>query len=223
MTTRTIEITKQDFESKSELLEYDYEFLSKLEGMFDHSEGGLFNWRTAENMVHQLKFHKKYLQKIQPKYILEIGTFKGFYSYVVKKEIPEVKVYTFGINEESQLCVDAINELYGENFITFFPGDSLETLTSFDNPDDIPFDMAWVDGGHSYECAISDLVNCGKLGIENILIDDCDMGQVTAALRDFCNMVFSDNENDYSYSIKDYSPNERMITYLSREKIYENI
>ena len=218
MARKTIEITKQDFESHSELHEYDYDFLSKLEGLFDHSEGGLFNWTAAENMLHQLRFHKKYLQKIQPKYILEIGTFKGFYSYVVKKEVPEVKVYTFGINEGSQLCVDEINKLYGENFITFFPGDSVETLTDFDNPDDIQFDMAWVDGGHSYECASSDLINCGKLGIENILIDDCDMWQVDKALREFCDMIFSNGESEYSYSVKDYSPNERRITYLSREK-----
>lgn len=219
MNTKTIEITKEDFDTKPELLEYDYEFLSSLEAMFEHSEGGLFNWTTAENMVHQLNFHKKYLKEINPKYILEVGTFKGFYPYVVKKELPEVKIYTFGINEESQLCVDAINELYNEEFITFFPGDSKKTLTDFDNPEDIPFDMAWVDGGHTYDCAISDLTNCAQLGIENILLDDCDMGDVARAVNEFTNTVFSNGEKDYSYSIEEISPHERRITYLKREEV----
>lgn len=216
--TTTIQLKKEEFLANKELVNYDYDFLCKLHSMFDYAEGALFNWTTCDASVHQINFHKKWLSEINPNYILEIGTYKGFYSYFVKDLLPNVKVYTFGINEESQLCVDAINKFYKENFITFFPGDSRETLTNFNNPDDIKFDVAWVDGGHSYDCAISDLINCANLGIENILIDDCDLAQVAQAVNEFLNTFFSPVEgtDEYVYVVKDQSPHERKIIFLER-------
>lgn len=216
--TTTIQLEKEEFLANKELANYDYDFLCKLQSMFDYGEGALFNWRSCDSAVHQINFHKKWLSEINPNYILETGTYKGFYSYFVKNLLPNVKVYTFGINEESQLCVDAINEFYNENFITFFSGDSKKTLTNFDNPDNIKFDVAWVDGGHSYDCAISDLINCANLGIEKILIDDCDLAQVAQAVDEFLNTSFSPVEGteEYMYVIKDQSPYERKIIFMER-------
>lgn len=204
---------RDEFLSNEDLKDYDYDFLNKLYTIFLDDEGALFNWTTCGSLVKQLNFHKKYVNEIQPKNVLEIGTHKGYYSYFMKKLVPDIKIWTFGINEESQLCVDEIHKYFGEEFITFFPGDSVETLTNFQNADQIKFDLAWVDGGHDYGCAFSDLENCARLEIDNILIDDCDGHQVSAAVKDFI------DDNISKYIITDVNPHERSITYIRKIKL----
>lgn len=205
---------REEFTACEDLKEYDYDFLNKLYVMFLDDEGALFNWLSCGSLVNQLNFHKKWISEIKPKFVLEVGTHKGFYSYFMKKLVPDIKIHTFGINEESQLCVDEIHKFFEEEFITFYPGDSVETLTNFENTDQIKFDLAWVDGGHTYECAYSDLQNCDRLGIENILIDDCDNHDVSKALDDF---IQSKSEGqEYTYVSIEQDPSERNITYIKR-------
>jgi hypothetical protein len=208
---------RDEFLSREELKEYDYDFLNKLYVMFLDDEGALFNWLGCNGLVEQLDFHKKYVDQIKPKNVLEVGTHKGYYSYFMKKLIPDVKIWTFGINEESQLCVDEIHKYFGEEFITFFPGNSVETLSNFENPEQIKFDLAWVDGGHDYECAYSDLKNCARLGIDNILIDDCDNGLVSKSVQNFV------NDNQPKYVIMEESPFERKITYIGNSSHWKPI
>lgn len=206
---------KEDFESVEELKDYDYDFLNSLYLQFDCDEGALFNWTTASSLLSQLKFHEKYLKEIQPSLILETGTHKGYYSYFAKKILPEVKIHTFGIDSGSQLCVDIINEFYNDKFITFYPGDSVKTLSEFE-PKNIEFDLAWVDGGHTFECAYSDLINCARLQIPNILIDDVDMLDVSSALDKFISNEYENDDVKYKYDIQDQSFSERKITYIKK-------
>lgn len=221
MSIKGLTTNRNDFLSKDELNEYDYDFLNELYTMFDNDEGALFNWRTCDNLLEQLFFHKKWVSQINPKYVLETGTHKGYYSYFLKKLLPEVKIYTFGINPESKMCVDAIEKFFAEKFITFYSGDSRETLTNFENTEEINFDLAWVDGGHEYDVALSDLNNCARLGIENILIDDCDHSGVRGALEHFLRTIFSSDgsEEEYKYDVVESSTNERQITYLKINKL----
>ena len=52
-------------------------------------------------------------------------------------------------------------------------GDSTETLPRFKNNNNIKFDLIFIDGGHSYEVAYADLINCRNLAhSETILIMD---------------------------------------------------
>lgn len=214
ITIKGLTTNKDEFLATEDLKDYDYDFLNKLYVMFLDDEGALFNWTTCTNLVNQLNFHKKWVDKINPKFVLETGTHKGYYSYFMKKLVPDIKIWTFGINEESQLCVDEIHKFFGEEFITFYPGDSVETLTNFENTEQIKFDLAWVDGGHYYQCAYSDLQNCARLGIENILIDDCNQHDVGNAMTNF---LYPDPpREEYNYEIVEQDPNERSITYLKR-------
>lgn len=206
---------KEDFQSLTELDEYDYDFLNNLYLQFDCDQGAIFNWTTAEALLTQLNFHKKYLNQIQPNTILETGTHKGYYSFFVKRILPKVIIHTFGIDPGSQICVDIINKHYKEKFINFYCGNSVETLSKFD-PEDIDFDLAWVDGGHSYECAYSDLINCARLQIPHILIDDVDMTDVAVALNDFILSEYECDKVKYRYDIIEQSPAERKITYIKK-------
>ena len=183
---------------------YDYEFLNKLFKSWNQGEGSTFGWDEMGDSLIQISFHKKAFAILKPKNILEVGTHKGSYSYLCKTEIPDVKIWTFGIDPESKDCVDLINEYFNEKFITFIEGDSRKTLPKFQ--EEIEFDLAWVDGHHAYEVAMSDLKQCERLGIKNILVDDLSMPTVKDALDDFI--------KDSDYTLVDQSNDSRIIGWL---------
>lgn len=212
-----LETNKEDFSSRQELKKYDYNFLNELYIQFDHHEGCSFGWKSVDSLLAQIIFHEKVINEIQPKVVLEVGTYKSMYPYFLKTNLPGVIVHTFGINEESKKCVDLVNQYFKENFTTFYVGDSTQTLKKFD-PDDITFDMAWVDGGHTYDVAYSDLINCARLEIPEILIDDVDMSEVRRALNDFLGNSYENENCSYSYEIIDQSRSERMITRVRKVK-----
>jgi len=212
-----LETNREDFISRQELKKYDYDFLNELYIQFDHHEGCSFGWTTVNALLSQILFHEEVIDEIKPKTVLEIGTYKSMYPYFLKKNLSDVKVHTFGINEESQKCVDLVNQHFKENFVTFYAGDSTKTLTEFE-PEDIIFDMAWVDGGHTYNVAYSDLVNCARLEIPEILIDDIDMQDVRKALNDFIGNTYENENGEYCYEVVSQSRSERMITRVRKVK-----
>ena len=212
-----LQTNKEEFNSRKELEKYDYDFLNELYIQFDHGEGCSFGWTTIDALISQVTFHEKAIESIQPKLVLEVGTYKSMYSYLLKKNLPEVKVHTFGINDGSQKCVDLVNKHFDEDFVTFYLGDSVETLSEFD-PEDLTFDMAWVDGGHTYDVAYSDLINCARLDIPEILIDDVDMAPVSSALNQFLSNVYENEDGEFTYEIVEQSKSERMITRISKCK-----
>ena len=187
---------------------YDYNIITQLHELFLQDAGCTFlGWSNNLALALQVRFHEECLQIVKPKYVLETGTHKALYSYLLKINLPNVRVHTFGIDEESQKCVDFLNNHFKENFITFHLGDSKETLSGFMT--NIPFDLAWVDGDHFYEGAYLDLVNCARLNIGHILIDDVNSPSVEHALAKFL-------EEHSQYQLKKQSPFERKITWLEK-------
>jgi hypothetical protein len=100
-------IPKNIFYYDSYYQEYDHSFLLKLALIFDNNEGSTFYGNVDQQKI-QLEFHKKCFLEINPKNILEIGTHKANYSYFAKKNCPEVKIVTFGIDPESEKCVNLV-------------------------------------------------------------------------------------------------------------------
>lgn len=203
---------KEKFEQFIE--SFDYEFIEKLHAVDVSLDGSTFYYDSGnvdgdlDSMRVQILSHIRVLEEVKPKRILEIGTHKAQYCYLAKKVLPEVQIVTFGIDTPSQTCVDMVNEYYGEDFIEFHCGDSVEVLTEYNT--DEQFDLAWVDGGHSYEVATSDLVNCARLGIKNILLDDTHTypDQVGRAMIDF--------NHKYGYNMVSTSADCRGIACLKK-------
>lgn len=200
-------LNRENFCNNEYFGKYDYNLLEKLEYVWSNSEGSIFCSPNLDQQKIQLEFHKKVFSQLNPKNILEVGTHKANYSYFCKTEIPDIKIVTFGIDAPSEICVNMVQEYFSDDFIEFHCGDSKETLSEYES--DIKFDLAWVDGGHSYDCAISDLNNCLRLGIENILIDDVTLLEsVKNALNDFLT-------NNPQYTIIEESGDERNIVWIS--------
>lgn len=200
-------VGEEYFYSDSYFEKYDFNFLNKLANVFGNIEGSTFFSPNMDQQKIQLEFHKKCFSKINPKNILETGTHKANYSYFIKKNYPEIKIITFGIDPQSQECVNLVEEYFNENFIEFHCGNTIETLSNYNTS--LQLDLAWVDGGHNFDCAYSDLSNCARLGIKNILIDDVTLiSDVDMAVNEF--LIKNPN-----YNLVDKSDDERGIVWLS--------
>jgi predicted O-methyltransferase YrrM len=161
-------------------------------------------------MYLQVDFIIKILNNINPKIILETGTNKANFVFLAKSILPECKIYTFDINDWCGNKVDLVNEYFKSNDIIFKLGDTTQTLND-SNLKNIKFDLAFVDGGHQYHIAFSDLVSCANLNIKNIMVDDYNMiPEVKLAVNNFC--------RDYSYKIIDdcLQYNSRGIVLLGK-------
>lgn len=131
-----------------------------------------------------LEYKKKWLERIKPTNLLETGTNKAQFCYIVKLLFPNCKITTLDVHEWCQDTVNSVLKETGTEGITFVQGDTLQTLKNIDER----FDCAWIDGGHSYEVCLSDLRECNRLGIKSILIDDfISIAEVQHAILDFVN------------------------------------
>ena len=109
--------------------------------------------------------------------IMEIG-FNAGHSSELFLSNSNAYVYSFDLGEHFHQYLK-----YGKKYInTTYPnrhtlifGDSNKTVPKFaENNTNIKFDLIFIDGGHDYDVAYNDLINCRKLANENtfIIMDD---------------------------------------------------
>lgn len=204
MFTNSLSIDKEAFLRK--FPRYDFDFLNRLFSAWNQCEGSTFGWDDMEGCSRQLAFHQECFASVSPRRILEVGAHKGAYAYFCKIEIPDVTMVTFGIEPESRGCIDMINDYFGSNFVTFIHGNSEVTLTGYRSEE--KFDLAWIDGGHDFDTALSDLRNAARLNVGTILVDDMAMGSVNAAVAQFT--------AESGYHIVSRSTDARIIARLQR-------
>jgi predicted O-methyltransferase YrrM len=108
-------------------------------------------------------------KKIHPKNYLEIGTRRGWSLGMVCATVPECEIYSFDMwqydyagiaNPGPDFVGNEMRKLGYQKEIHFISGDSHKTIPEFfqKNPT-MQFDLILVDGDHSREGAIDDLVN----------------------------------------------------------------
>ena len=144
------------------------------------------------------------LKTINPKNILEIGFNAGHSSEIFLK-YSNAYVHSFDIGDHFHEYLK-----YGKLFINYkYPnrhtlifGDSTTTIPDFSNNkniNNIKFDIIFIDGGHEYEIAYKDLINCRDLAHEKtiVIMDDIissdEYFNYTVGPKKAWNQLISDN------------------------------
>jgi hypothetical protein len=195
----------EDRPSVFDLPDFSPDLVADLLGAYEQGEGSTFQNAPWE-IARQTRYLIGVLRTVNARRVLEIGTHKAGFCYLLKLALPSATIDTFGKESESARCVAILNGRLGD-FATFHEGDSKATLPAF--VPDSPIDFAWIDGGHDEKTCLSDLRNCDRLRIPHVCVDDyrTEPG-VAAAVREILSQG--------SYEIVDVSEDQRGICRLHR-------
>lgn len=158
-------------------------FIKQLHEINSSQEGSLFNNDSSEILL-QTNFIQNIIAMIQPENVVEIGTNKGFFSYFVSQYNVIKHIDTFDIEIFSDEAVAMINKENRNSKIKFYHGNSKQTFTNF--VPEYQIQLAYIDGCHDYDICLCDLINCDRLEIKNILVDDYNIKSVKKAGDNFC-------------------------------------
>jgi predicted O-methyltransferase YrrM len=138
------------------------------------------NLNNFEGFSQQLSEQPKILSNLSSKTniknILEIGFNGGHSSEIFLSSNPLVNIVSFDIGEHDyvQLGKKFLDEKY-PNRHKLIIGDSTKTIPEYiKNNSSYKFDLIFIDGGHTYDVAWSDLINCHKLAHNDtiVIMDD---------------------------------------------------
>ncbi|MCO5171173.1 MAG: class I SAM-dependent methyltransferase [Planctomycetes bacterium] len=186
------------------------ELVQALTDAFEQGEGSTFQ-NSRAGIVEQTRFLLAALRAAAPRRVLETGTHKAHFCYLVRLACPDARIDTFGLDPESQRCVDLLNARLGPPLVTFHPGDSKATLAAFEarEPEET-IDFAWVDGGHDLATCSRDLEHCARLRVPHVCVDDVrGEPQVARALQAFL-------ATHREYEQVAFSRDQRGIAHLRR-------
>jgi predicted O-methyltransferase YrrM len=132
----------------------------------DRTQGNILN--TGDRVATPLITIAHYVALTGARSFLETGTQKGFFGYFLSQLLGEedYNLTTCDCDERSKRAVELL--ACERISVRFIFGDTKETLPLVDEK----FDLAWIDGGHDYATALSDIRQAVRLEIPCILIDD---------------------------------------------------
>jgi len=168
----------------------------QLAATYETEEGTLLEHADELTMLRQLQAIRHAVWLAQPRRVLETGTAKGLFGYVLAHLVPQATLHTFDLDPRSAAAVKLLGDAYPSLRIRFTAGDSRRTLARFRQPG---IGLAWIDGGHDHETALSDLRHAMRLRIPLIAVDDMAMHTVAAAVADAlaANGAYREMENPF--------------------------
>lgn len=142
-------------------------------------DGNLLERTDEPTAAAQTEFLRWAFQMSNPKVVLETGTNKGLFGYLLSLIGRGITMHTFDCDARSAEAVALLNRSQGNVRAKFYAGDSRETLRSFSEW----VDFAWIDGGHDGAIALSDLLHCYRLRIPYVAVDDTAFPSVAGAVE----------------------------------------
>lgn len=156
------------------------ELYGQLAGSYETVEGTLLERADDHTTAAQIEAVRYAVEMIRPRKVLETGTGKSFFGYVLSHIVHGVKLFTFDHDPRCLPGVDLLNAAQNNVTSVFTLGDSKQTLSSFTSDG---IGLAFLDGGHDEPTILRDIENAMRLGITLILCDDTrTMPEVSSAV-----------------------------------------
>lgn len=111
--------------------------------------------------------------------ILETGTNKGMFIYFLSLVTRGVTIHTFDTDPRSARAVELINRAQKDVVAVFHEGDTRQTLKELN----VSPQLAWIDGGHEADIPLNDLMQCFRLRIPYVAVDDTAYLSVRGAVQ----------------------------------------
>jgi precorrin-6B methylase 2 len=127
----------------------------------------------------QIEFLRWSLALTRPRVVLEVGTNKGLFPYLVSLLLEGVEVHTVDVRPDAGRAVALLNERQQAVRCVFHEGDSREVLPRLE----VRPDFAWLDGGHETDAVIGELLQCWRLGVRYVAVDDTAYPSVRQAVH----------------------------------------
>jgi predicted O-methyltransferase YrrM len=147
----------------------EQELFQQLAGSYDTVEGNLLERADEHTTAAQIEALRYAINLARPQGILETGTGKSMFGYVLSHLTQGVTLYTFDGDPRCVTGVELLNTAQTNVRIVLTLGDTKQTLQALDIQD---LDLAWIDGGHDETTALSDIRHTMRLGIPLIALDD---------------------------------------------------
>jgi predicted O-methyltransferase YrrM len=144
------------------------ELYRQLCGVSDSPHGNLLEHTGDQTADAQIEFLRWALHRANPKLIIETGTNKGLFAYLVSLICRDVTIHTFDADARAGVAVELINKAQKNVHVIFHKGDSRRTLAA----SNVEAEFAWIDGGHEGDVPLKDLMECYRLAVPYVAVDD---------------------------------------------------
>jgi predicted O-methyltransferase YrrM len=145
------------------------ELFRQLADSYDTDEGNLLERGDPRTTAAQVEAISLAVRLARPRVVLETGTGKSFFGYLLSHLARDITLHTFDGDPRAARGVELLNAAQSAVRSVFIEGDTKETFRDFVGGE---IDLAWIDGGNDEATALSDLRHAARLGASLVIIDD---------------------------------------------------
>lgn len=186
------------------------ELFLRLAATYETVEGNMLERADARTTAAQVEAIRYALRLARPRAVLETGTNKSLFGYVLSQLARDITLHTFDGDPRAAPGVELLNAGQSRVRSVFTLGDTKETLARLDAED---IGLAWIDGGHDEATAASDLGHAARLGVPLIAADDArTMPEVSRAVE----RLLAERDDYEPFPNPFYRHDARGIVFLRR-------
>jgi hypothetical protein len=147
----------------------------------DHLIWPTVGWGYLPNSEEVFNIFRTIQKDIAPKSILEIGFHAGHSTTYMLELMSQANICTVGVSKvrrfDRSIVVETMKDMYQDRFECYL-GDPPDVLQLFQ---DKSFDLAFIDGDHTYVSVVKDINSCMTLQVPWLLLDNCERENVVSA------------------------------------------